>query len=145
MLKNLFAFCLVALAMTGCDNVSYVQKESPVNEFKDYRENGTAVVGVGEPVSKRQMQANATLRLEGDVALGAVMERVASTYNVAVRYGAGVRRHLSREVLIADLKFNEARSYIEDTYSVQIVREGERRLLVLPAAELSRIEKTALF
>lgn len=140
MLKKLLSLSLIALVITGCDNVSYVQTESPANAFKDYRNNGSAVVGVGEPVSKRQMRANATLRAEGRMPLGGLMERVASTYNVAVRYGAGVRREMTRDVIISDLKFNEARNYIEDTYQVQIVREGERRLLVLPAADVARID-----
>ena len=141
MFKKFLSLFIIALAVTGCDNVSYVQKESPVNAFKDYRNKGSAVIGVGEPVSARQMRANATLRAEGRMPFGEVMERVANTYNVAVRYGAGVRKDLARDVIISDLKFNEARSYIEDTYQVQIVREGERRLLVLPAADVARIKQ----
>ena len=140
MLRKFLPLFLITLALAGCDNVSYVQRDSPVNAFKEYRENGSAVLGVGEPISKRQMQANATLRAEGALPLGGLMERVADTYNVAVRYGAGVRQEMSRDLLISDLKFNEARNYIEDTYEVQIVREGERRLLVLPAANVARIE-----
>ena len=140
MLKKLLSLTLIALVVTGCDNVSYVQTESPVNEFKDYRNNGSAVLGVGDPVSKRQMQANATLRAEGRISLGELMERVARTYNVAVRYGAGVRRDTAKDVIISDLKFNEARNYIEDTFKVQVVREGERRLLVLPAADVARVK-----
>ena len=141
MFKNLLSLFIIALAVTGCDNVSYVQTESPVNAFKDYRNNGSAVLGVGEPVSARQMRANATLRAEGRMPFGELMERVANTYNVAVRYGAGVRQEQTERVIISDLKFSEARSYIEDAYKVQIVREGERRLLVLPAADVARIER----
>lgn len=134
---------LTAFAVTACDNASYVQRESPANAYKDYRENGSAVLGVGEPISKRQMRANATMKAEGRISLGDLMERVANTYNVAVRYGAGVRKELTKDLIIADLKFNEARSYIEDVYDVQIVREGERRLLVLPAADVARIKEFA--
>lgn len=130
---------LTAFALAACDNASYVQRESPSNAFKDYKDNGAAVIGVGEPISKRQMRADATLRVEGRHAFGDLMEKVANTYNVAVRYGAGVRKELAKDIILSDLKFNEARSYIEDVYDVQIVREGERRLLVLPAADVARI------
>ncbi len=131
-IKSLAQTCamagLVLATLTACDGISYVQTESPANAFKDYRENGSAVLGVGEPISKRQMKANATLQVEGKHSLGDLMEKVANTYNVAVRYGAGVRRDLAKDLIISDLKFNEARSYIEDVYDVQIVREGERLL-----------------
>ena len=146
-IKSLAQSCAVAglvlFTLTACDGVSYVQTESPANAFKDYRENGSAVLGVGEPISKRQMRANATLRVEGKHSLGDLMEKVANTYNVAIRYGAGVRKELSKSLIISDLKFNEARSYIEDVYDVQIVREGERRLLVLPSADVARIAEFA--
>ncbi len=143
MLKKILFVCLAVttVALAACDNVSYVQRESPANAFKDYRENGSAVVGVGEPISSRQMRADAILRVEGHVTLSDLMEQVANTYNVAIRYGAGIRKNSGKDLLIADLKFNEARSYIEDVYKVQIVREGERRLLVLPAADVARIEQ----
>ena len=144
-IKSLAQSCALAslalFTLTACDNISYVQTESPANAFKDYRENGSAVIGVGEPISKRQMRANATLKVEGKHSLGDLMEKVANVYNVAIRYGAGVRQDLAKDLIISDLKFNEARSYIEDVYDVQIVREGERRLLVLPAADVARIEE----
>ena len=140
MFKKTAVLSLCLLALSGCDSASYVQRESPVKPYKDYRENSAAVIGVGEPVSARQLKANAVLRLEGRLPLGDVMERMANTYNVAIRYGAGVRRDLTRDVIIADLKFNEARNYIEDTYQIQIVREGERRILILPAADVARIK-----
>src|SRR5690606_29784928 len=87
--------------------------------------------------------ANAVLRVEGTTSLEDVMARVANTYNVAVRWGDGVDRQLVKDVLIADLTFNEARSYVEDVFRIQIVREGERRLLVLPSADLERIQEFA--
>lgn len=140
-MKRILALVLLAVGVAACDTVSYVQTESPANKEKDYRQEGSSVLGVGEPISKRQMRANAVLRTEGTVSLEDVMARVANTYNVAIRWGDGVDRQLIKDIMIADLTFNEARSYIEDVYRVQIVREGERRLLVLPSADLERIQE----
>jgi len=66
---------------------------------------------------------------------------VAMTYNVAVRWGPGVRKMTTSKLLLSDLTFDEARAYIEDVYNVQIVREGERRLLVLTSADEERLEE----
>ncbi|MBI1363770.1 MAG: hypothetical protein GC134_07270 [Proteobacteria bacterium] len=132
---------LVAIALTACGDISYIQKESPNNAFKDYEEKGASVLGVGDPISKRQMQANALLGAKGAYTLEDMMKKVASTYNVAVRWGSGVRKLTNRKVIISDLTFDEARAYIEDVYSVQIVREGERRLLVLTSADEERLEE----
>lgn len=131
----------IATAMVACgDGTSYLQKESPANPFKDYKEQGSSVVGVGEPVSTRQMRANATFKARGDHTLSSLMNRLASTFNLAVRYADGVRQETSKGVMISDLTFDETRNYIEDVYSVQIVREGERRILVLPSLNESRID-----
>lgn len=140
-MKKLLITLGLSTFLAACGQPSYVQKASPSNEFKDYKENTSAVVGVGEPISKRQMRANATLNIKGNLSLNAMMKHVATTYNLAVRWGSGVHADLSREVLISELTFDEARAYIEDVYKVQIVREGERRLLVLPAADEPRIEE----
>ena len=141
-MKRFVLAAFAALALASCGDVSYVQKESPANQFKDYRgDTGSAVVGIGEPISKRQMRANATIKIEGAYALSDVMEKVANTYNIAVRYGAGVRQEKTADIVINQLSFSEARSYIEDVFKVQIVREGERRLLVLPAVDTARIKE----
>lgn len=131
------------LAIAGCsDDISYVQKDSPANPYKDYdQSNGASVIGVGEPISKRQMKANATIDMRGRMSLDTVMRRMASTYNVAVRWAGGVRKNKIEDVIISDLDFNEARSYIEDVFDIQIVREGERRLLVMTSASEKRLEE----
>lgn len=138
MLKKTFLFAAV-LALAGCAESSYVQKESPGNAYKDFKGQGTAVLGIGEPLSKRQMRANATFDINGVHGLDEIMDRFARTYNVAVRWGNGVRQNVRKEVLISELSFNEARSYVEDVYNVQIIREGERRILVLPAVDQKKI------
>lgn len=140
MKKSLISLGFMAL-LAGCGQPSYVQKASPAAEFKDFKQESAAVVGVGEPISKRQMRANATLTVKGSLTLEEMMKRVATTYNLAVRWGSGVNSGIARELLISELTFDEARAYIEDVYKVQIVREGERRLLVLPAADEPRIEE----
>ncbi len=140
-LKGFIAAAVMAASLAACGEVSYVQKASPANEFKDYRHDGSAVLGRGEPISKRQMRANATMRVDGTLSLAEVMEKVANTYNIAVRWGAGVRKNRNERVMIADLTFNEMRAYVEDVYKVQIIREGERRLLVLPSADEPRIRE----
>lgn len=145
-LRSFVGKLVIVAALVGCGEVSYVQKESPSNVYKDYRaENqaSAAVVGVGDPITKRQMKANATFRLTGTHDLEGVMHKVAGVYNVAVRWGNGVRRNQRNTLLIADLTFDEARAYIEDVYSVQIIREGERRLLVLPSANEARVTEFA--
>ena len=140
--KNLWGLGLVALLVAACADVSYVQTESPANPYKEYREYGSnnAVLGIGKPISERQMKANALMNFTGRKNLAYVMEKLAGTYNVAVRWGNGVRKKRVENVLISDLSFDEARSYVEDVYGVQIIREGERRLLVLPSASEPRVE-----
>lgn len=134
---------LLALTVTACGEVSEVQKKSPSNAFKDYENMATAVIGVGEPISKRQMKANATIKMDGSLTLENVIRRVAAAYNVAVRWDNGVRKNMRRKVLVSDLTFDEVRSYLEDVYEIQIVREGERRLLILPSADEPRIKEFA--
>jgi len=136
-------FLSIAVLLSGCSNeVSSIQKDSPANAFKDYRAenaNNAAVIGIGEPISKQQMRANATIKLNGLFDLENVMNNVAGTYNIAVRWGAGARKNIRKNILMSELTFDEARSYIEDVYNVQIIREGERRLLVLPSVSEARI------
>ncbi len=132
---------ILALTLVGCNDVSQVQTKSPANAFKDYRKAVTSVIGVGDPISKRQMKANATMKIDGSYTLESVMRRMASAYNVAVRWDNGVRKNTRRKVLVSDLTFDEVRSYFEDVYEVQIVREGKRRLLVLPSADEPRIKE----
>lgn len=137
-----FALCVMAAIMlSSCgDNISQVQQDSPNRTFKDYNGEANAIVGVGKPISARQMQANATFSMRGKYNIEDVMKRMAGNYNVAVRWGSGVRRNKQYDVLISDLTFDEARSYLEDVYKVQIIREGERRLLVLPSAQEKYVE-----
>ena len=138
-IKSLLLLSSVAM-LAGCTDATYLEKESPNKLYKDYTGETAHVLGVGEPITKRQMQANATLKLQGRMPLSDVMHRVAMTYNLAVRYSDGVREEKTKEILIAQLTFDEARNYIEDVYDVQIVREGERRLLVLPSINESRVD-----
>lgn len=143
-MKQLTAAILSAGFLAACgDDISYVQRESPSNPYKDYLERSSAVVGVGEPVSKQRMKANATVSMRGRTSLDDALARIADTYNLAVRLGDGVRSELRKDVVISELTFDEARSYIEDVYNVQIIREGERRVLVLPSVDEKRIEEFA--
>lgn len=142
-LLNTALLASMAVGFTACGDASYVQKNSPAEGFKDYKEESAAIVGVGEPVSKRQMKANATFKIQGDYALSSLMSRMANVYNLAVRYSDDVRQETSKNVVINELTFNEARNYVEDVYGVQIVREGERRILVLPSLDEKRIDKFA--
>lgn len=137
-----FALCVMAATMlSSCgDNISQVQQDSPNRTFKDYNGEANAIVGVGQPISVRQIQANATFNMRGKYDIEDVMNRMAGTYNVAVRWGSGVRKDKQKDILISDLTFDEARSYLEDVYKVQIIREGERRLLVLPSAQEKFVE-----
>ncbi len=131
-----------ATLLSACgDDISYVQRESPANGYKDYLNQSSAVVGVGEPVSQQRMKANATFSVKGRTTLEEAMTRIADTYNIAVRYGDGVRMETREDLVVADLTFDEARSYLEDVYGVQIIREGERRVLVLPSVGEKRIEE----
>jgi type II secretory pathway component GspD/PulD (secretin) len=142
-------FCLLALGLvsagilSSCGNgVSFAQRESPANQFKDYRpenRNNSDVIGIGEPMSAKQARANATFTMKGEYDLEAVMNKIAGTYNVAVRWGNGVRKNSRHDVLINSLAFDEMRSYVEDNFNVQIIREGSRRLLVLPSASEPRL------
>ena len=136
-----FAVFIALVALTACGEVSMVQKDSPANPYKDYKEQGSAIVGVGDPISKRQMRANATISLSGRQDLETVMRQVAGTYNVAVRWSPSVNRLHRKDILAKELSFNEARDYIEDVFEVQVIREGERRLLVLPSLNQQRIEE----
>tara|TARA_R110000868_G_scaffold218576_1_gene469015 strand:+ start:158820 stop:160625 length:1806 start_codon:yes stop_codon:yes gene_type:complete len=140
--KNLKKLTFVALAasLVACGESSYLQKESPAEAYKDYKSERNSVIGVGEPVSSRQMRADATFNLKGDYPLNVIMGKISSVYNLAVRYSTGVRLETTEGVVISDLSFDETRNYIEDVYKVQIVREGERRLLVLPSIDEKRIE-----
>ena len=143
--KLMRQFCLIIAAMfllQGCSNMSYAQRESPNKLYKDYRpenQSNAAVLGVGDPISQRQMRANATMSLQGNYDVEQVMQKISSTYNLAVRWGNGVRRNARTQVMLNQLTFDEARNYIEDVYDVQIIREGERRLLVLPSASEPRL------
>ncbi len=141
--KLLYTTALLgATLLSACgDDISYVQRESPSNPYKDYLNESAAVVGVGEPVSKQRMKANATFSVKGRTTLEEAMTRIADTYNIAVRYGDGVRTEVREDLVVADLTFDEARSYLEDVYGVQIIREGERRVLVLPSVGEKRIEE----
>lgn len=134
---------IIAVSLSACNNVSEVQKKSPSEAFKDYKGVTTSVIGVGDPISKRQMKANATIKMDGSYSLESVVRQLAGTYNVAVRWDNGVRKSLRRKVLVSDLTFDEVRSYLEDVYEIQIVREGERRLLILPSADEPRIKEFA--
>lgn len=137
------SFTLAAVVVASCGDNQHLKQETPTRLYTDYDENreNAAVIGVGEPISKRRMNANATLKVTGYRSLEDVVRRVANTYNLAVRYGDGVRKSLGREIIIAELTFDEARNYIEDVYGVQIVREGERRILILPSIDEPRIDK----
>ncbi|MFZ2619708.1 MAG: hypothetical protein WAX89_02445 [Alphaproteobacteria bacterium] len=134
----------VAVLLASCSDVSTIQKNSPANPYKDYKEGkelNRAIVGVGEPISKQQMKADAVLSMSGTRGLEEVMHRIAGTYNVAVRWGNGVRKGRAENVVVNALSFDEARAYIEDVFKVQIIREGDRRLLVLPSASEAKIEE----
>lgn len=142
-LMRAFALSLPLLALAACGEISYVQKNSPASAYKDYRpenQRNAAVLGIGEPINTRQMRANATISVKGLYDIEQVMQKMAGTYNVAVRWGNGVRKGRRTEVLINQLGFDEARAYVEDVYKVQIIREGDRRLLVLPSASEPRVQ-----
>lgn len=141
-LAQVSAVVLLGASLAGCNGISYAQRNSPANSFKDYREENkgnASVIGMGEPISSRQMAANATITLSGQFNLAEVMQRVAGTYNTAVRWGNGARREKRTNVVMNNLSFEEARSYIEDVFDIQIIKEGERRLLVLPSASEPRL------
>ncbi len=143
-MKKLTSVLALSIAVAACaQDTTYVEKASPANAYKDYRENMRSVVGVGEPVSKRQMRVNATITLQGSMTLDEVMERIAKRYNVAVRWHKSVRRSKIGELLASEQTFNDVRSYIEDVYKVRVVREAERRLVVLPGEQEKRIKEFA--
>lgn len=146
-MRGSHVFLLVAtLLLAACNNISSVQQNTPTNAFKDYesgKANQAAVIGVGEPISARQAAANATIALSGQYPLDEVMRRVAGTYNLAVRWGNGAQQGKRAELVMKNLTFDEARNYIEDVYGVQIIKEGERRLLVLPSATAPRLTEFA--
>ena len=136
------ALVLLASSIASCNGISFAQRESPGNPYKDYRPGmagQAAVVGMGEPISSREMTANATLTLTGQYNLAEVMQRVAGTYNTAIRWGNGTRREKRMDVVMNKLSFDEARNYLEDVFDIQIIKEGERRLLILPSASEPRL------
>ena len=144
LLRNLILTLVATLTVASCGDGVYLKEENPARIYKDYgieNKDNASVIGVGDPISKRRMHANATLNIAGYHSLEDAMRRVASTYNLAVRYGDGVRKDNGKELTVNELTFDEARNYIEDVFEVQIVREGERRLLVLPSIDEPRIEK----
>jgi hypothetical protein len=146
MRRSAFLLLAATLLLAACNNISNVQRDSPVNAYKDYepnKANQAAVIGVGEPISARQAAANATIALSGKYPLDEVMRRVAGTYNLAVRWGNGVQQGKRADLVMKNLTFDEARNYIEDVYGVQIIKEGERRLLVLPSATAPRLTEFA--
>lgn len=142
--SNLALTFVLAGLLSACGTISHVQKESPANPYKDFRpenQKNNSVVGIGEPISQKQMKANATITLKGTQTVEKVLRQFATTFNVAVRWGDGVRKEKVKDIIISDLTFDEARAYVEDSFGVQIIREGERRLLVLPSATEARIEE----
>lgn len=141
-LAGVSALVLLGASLASCNGISYAQRNSPANSYKDFRaenKNNASVLGMGEPITSRQMAANATITLSGQHNLSEVMQRVAGTYNTAVRWGNGARREKRTNVVMNNLSFDEARNYIEDSFDVQIIKEGERRLLVLPSASEPRL------
>jgi hypothetical protein len=139
--RSLLLLLMAGTMLAGCNAVSYTQRNNPADAYKDYKEDGSAsVLGVGQPITQRQQAANATLSQSGQYDLDQIMQRVAGTYNLAVRWGNGVRKDQRQQVMMTNLTFDEARNYLEDVYNIQIIREGERRLLVMPSAAEPRIE-----
>lgn len=136
------AVVMLGAGLASCNGISYSQRNSPANSYKDFRNENqgqASVLGMGEPITARQMTANATITLTGQYNLAEVMQRVAGTYNTAVRWGNGARREKRMDVVMKNLSFDEARNYLEDVYDIQIIKEGERRLLVLPSASEPRL------
>ena len=136
------AMVLLGASLASCNGISYAQRASPNNSYKDYRtenQGQAAVVGMGEPITARQMTANATITLTGQYTLSDVMQRMAGTYNTAVRWGNGARKEKRTDLVMNKLTFDEARNYIEDVFDVQVIKEGERRLLILPSASEPRL------
>ncbi len=132
--------------LAACNNISSIQRNSPANAYKNNdpnKANQASVIGIGEPISVRQAAANATVALSGQYTLDDVMRRVAATYNLAVRWGSGVQQGKRADLVMKNLTFDEARNYIEDVYGIQIIKEGERRLLVLPSATAPRLTEFA--
>ena len=141
-LFNTLVVTAAAFLVASCGDNAYLQQETPTKLYTDYDGvKKASIIGVGEPISKRRMNANATLKMTGYHSVEDVMRRVARTYNLVIRYGDGVRKSKGKEVIISELTFDEARNYIEDVYEIQIVREGKRRLLVLPSIDEPRIDK----
>lgn len=141
--KNLFGFKLglaATILLSACSSdVSYVQKNSPSEPYKDYTQSNRAIIGVGSPIDQQQAKANATVRIVGQYTLESSMQVLAEAYNLAIRWGDSVRKAKRLDMVASDLSFDEVRSYIEDVYDVQIIREGDRRLLVLPSRNMPRI------
>lgn len=136
------AVVLLAASVASCNGISYAQRNSPANSYKDFKPDNkgqASVLGMGEPITARQMTANATITLSGQFNLAEVMQRVAGTYNTAVRWGNGTRREKRMDVVMNKLTFDEARNYLEDVFDIQIIKEGERRLLILPSAAEPRL------
>ncbi len=142
LLARTSALVVLAATLASCNGVSYTQRQSPANPYKDFREENRAnasVLGMGEPISSRQMAANATITLSGNMTLSEVLQRMAGTYNTAIRWGNGVRQDKRKQIMLNKLTFDEARNYVEDVYDIQIIKEGERRLLILPSASEPRL------
>ncbi|RYG61570.1 MAG: hypothetical protein EON60_03070 [Alphaproteobacteria bacterium] len=141
-LAGVSALVLLGASLASCNGISYAQRNSPANSYKDFRPENSknaSVLGMGEPITSRQAAANATITMSGQYDLSEVMQRIAGTYNTAVRWGNGARREKRTNVVMNGLSFDEARNYIEDSFDVQIIKEGERRLLVLPSASEPRL------
>lgn len=142
MLGRVSAVVLLGAGLASCNGISYAQRNSPANDYKDFRpenKNNASVLGMGEPITTRQMAANATISLSGQYNLAEVMQRMAGTYNTAVRWGNGARREKRMDIMMNKLSFDEARNYLEDVFDIQIIKEGERRLLILPSASEPRL------
>lgn len=132
---------MAAVSLAACSDVSHTQKASPNKQYKDYVGTNKAIIGIGSPIDERQAKANATVRMVGQYTLQDAMKHLARTYSVAVRWDDSVRKTKRSDILAADLSFDEVRNYLEDVYGVQIIREGERRLLVVPTRKAARIKE----
>lgn len=139
---RMLSLCFSILLVASCSDMSFVQRNSPANPYKDYQvqnRKNASVIGMGEPISTRTMSANATISMSGQYDAEQILQKIAGTYNVAIRWGNGVRKGKRTAVLMNNLTFDEARNYIEDVYDIQIIKEGERRLLILPSASEPRL------
>jgi hypothetical protein len=105
--RSLLLLLMAGTMLAGCNAVSYTQRNNPADAYKDYKEDGSAsVLGVGQPITQRQQAANATLSQSGQYDLDQIMQRVAGTYNLAVRWGNGVRKDQRQQVMMTNLTFD---------------------------------------